>query len=126
MDTPREVTGGLQEVKGNLENVARALDSLAKRTEEVMTELARIKESQNEVLAGLALYERARRLKESMGLEQPPPPREPSPWDEIQAYCRNCTRMMPIIEPTAVFQDGRTTVRARCRSCGTMVLRTLS
>ena len=126
MDTPREVTDGLQEVRGHLENVARAVDSLAKRTEEVMTELARIKESQNEVLAGLALYERARRLKESLGLEQDSQPRERSPWDEIQAYCRNCTRMMPISDPSVVFQDGRTTVRARCRYCGTMVMRTLA
>jgi len=126
MDTPREVTDGMQEVKGHLENIARAVDSLSRRTEEVMTELTRIKESQNEVLAGLALYERARQLKESLGLEQGAPSREPSPWDEIQAYCRNCTRMTPIVEPTAVFKDGRTTVRARCRYCGTMVMRTLA
>ncbi len=126
METSRNLTDGLQEMKGHLENVAHAVDSLSKRTEEVMTELARIKESQNEVLAGLALYERARRLKESLGLEQDPPARERSPWDEIQAYCRNCTRMTPISEPSAVFQDGRTTVRAKCRYCGTMVLRTLA
>ncbi len=125
METSREVTAGLQGIRGHLENVARVVDSLSKRTEDVMTELARIKESQNEVLAGLALWERGRRLKEDLGREQESLEHEESPWDEIQAYCRSCTRMMPVSEPVATFRDGRTTITARCRNCGTMVVRTL-
>ena len=125
MATAKELTRELQEVRGNIEKMSRAVDSLSKRVEDVMTELARIKEAQNEVLAGLALWERGRRLKDDLGLEQEPSGHEESPWDEIQAYCRNCMRVTHIREPSAVFDDGRTTIRAKCRNCGTMVIKTL-
>ena len=139
MDTSKELTQQVQGIRDQIENLVRVVDSLSKRTDEIMTELARIKESQNEVLAGLALWERGRRLKESLEIgqerergpreipdvEHETPGEEESRWDEIQAYCRNCTRMTPISEPVATFQDERTTIRAKCRVCGTMVVRTL-
>jgi hypothetical protein len=119
------MTDAMQEMSGVLEHAVHLLDSLSRRIDEVMTELARLKESQNEMLAGLALYERARRLKESLGLEEREPEPEEGPWQRVQAYCRNCTKMVPIIEPTTTFRDGRTTVEAKCRNCGTWVVRTL-
>ncbi len=125
METPKQMTDAMQEMRGLLEHAVHLLDSLSRRIDEMMTELARLKESQNEMLAGLALYERARRLKESLGLEEREPEPEEGPWQRVQAYCRNCTKMVPIIEPTTAFRDGRTTVEARCRNCGTWVVRTL-
>ena len=125
METPKQMTDAMQEMRGLLEHAVNLLDSLSRRIDEMMTELARLKESQNEMLAGLALYERARRLKESLGLEEREPEPEEGPWQRVQAYCRNCTKMVPIIEPTTAFRDGRTTVEARCRNCGTWVVRTL-
>ena len=125
METPKQMTDAMQEMRGLLEHAVNLLDSLSRRIDEMMTELARLKESQNEMLAGLALYERARRLKESLGLEEREPEPEEGPWQRVQAYCRNCTKMVPIIEPTTTFRDGRTTVEARCRNCGTWVIRTL-
>lgn len=125
METPKQMTDVMQEMRGLLEHVVRHLDTQSRRIEDVMTELARLKESQNEILAGLALYERARRLRESLGLEQRESEPEESPWQGVQAYCRNCTKMVPIIEPSATFRDGRTTVEAKCRNCGTWVIRTL-
>jgi len=119
------MTDAMQEMSGLLEHAVHLLDSLSRRIDEVMTELARLKESQNEMLAGLALYERARRLKESLGLEEREPEPEEGPWQRVQAYCRNCTKMVPIIEPTTTFRDGRMTVEAKCRNCGTWVVRTL-
>jgi len=125
METLQQMTDVMQEMRGLLEHVVRLLDTQSRRIEDVMTELARLKESQNEVLAGLALYERARRLRESLGLEQGESEPEESPWRGVQAYCRNCMKMVPIIEPTATFRDERTIVEAKCRYCGTWVVRTL-
>lgn len=115
----------LQDFRVQLDALAHAMDLLSRRVEDVMVELARIKESQNEVLAGLALWERGRRLKETLGVGPEPSEQEESLWDEIHAYCRNCTRMTRVSDPQTTFQDGRTTVTAKCRNCGTMVMRTL-
>jgi hypothetical protein len=125
METLQQMTDVMQGMRGLLEHVVRLLDTQSRRMEDVMTELARLKESQNEILAGLALYERARRLRESLGLEQGESEPEESPWRGVQAYCRNCMKMVPIIEPTATFRDERTIVEAKCRYCGTWVVRTL-
>jgi len=125
METPQQMTDVMQGMRALLGHVIRLLDNQSRRIEDVMTELARLKESQNEILAGLALYERARRLRESLGLEQGESEPEESPWRGVQAYCRNCMKMVPIIEPTATFRDERTIVEAKCRYCGTWVVRTL-
>ena len=119
METPKEMTDVMQEVRG-------FLDSLSRQIEEVMTELARIKESQNQILAGFAFHKRAQRLEESLGLEQKDSPLEEEPWDGIQAYCYNCLRMVPIIDPTATYQYARTIVEANCKHCRTKVSRILS
>ena len=125
METLAEMTGVINEMKGLLHQVVRQLDGYTQRIEDVMREIATIKDAQNEILAGLALYERVRRLKESLGVEEKAVEIDQSTWNNVQAYCRNCTRMVPIIEPRAAFLDEHTVVEARCKNCGTMVVRTL-
>jgi hypothetical protein len=125
METMAEMAGVVNEMKGLLQHVVRQLDGYTQRIEEVMREIATIKDAQNEILAGLALYERVRRLKESLGMEDKAVEIDKSTWNNVQAYCRNCTRMVDIIEPRAAFTDEHTVVEARCKNCGTMVVRTL-
>ena len=125
METLAEMTGIMNETRELLKHVIRQMEGYTQRTEELMREITRIKDGQNDIIAGLALYERVRRLKESLGTEEKPAEIEEGTWDSIQAYCRNCTRMVPIIEPRASFSDGHTIVEAKCRNCGTMVVRTL-
>lgn len=118
METSQEMTNVMQEMGG-------LLDSLSRRIEDVMIELARIKESQNQILAGFALHEQARRLEESLGLEQKDSHVEGVPWDSIQTYCHNCLRVVPVIEPTETSHYGRIIIEANCENCGTKVSRIL-
>lgn len=125
METMAEMTGIMNETRELLKHVMRQMEGYTQRIEELMREITRIKDGQNDIIAGLALYERVRRLKESLGTEEKPAEIEEGTWDSIQAYCRNCTMMVPIIEPRASFSDEHTVVEAKCRNCGTMVVRTL-
>lgn len=125
METSKQMTEAMQEIASTLQRVVRMLEGQSQRIEEIQLDIARLKESQNDILAGLALYERARRLKESLGMEESAPGPQPGPWESIDAYCRNCTRMVPIVQATATFHDERTVVEAKCRNCGTKVVRTL-
>jgi hypothetical protein len=125
METMAEMTGIMNETRELLKHVIRQMEGYTHRIEELMREITRIKDGQNDIIAGLALYERVRRLKESLGTDEKPAEIDESTWDSIRAYCRNCTSMVPIIEPRANFSDEHTVVEARCRHCGTMVVRTL-
>ena len=121
----QHTTEVMHDIRHILQQVVRILEVQSQRMSEVVSDLARVKDAQNQMLAGLALYERARRLKESLSLEEKHSEPEEDPWQNIQAYCRNCTRMMPIIEPIATLLDDHTTIEAKCRNCGTKVIRTL-
>jgi len=101
------------------------LEGLSRRVQEMVDDVGRIKDSQNEMLAGLALYERSRRLKEDLKLAQEPSGQERNTWDNLEAYCRNCTKMVHIVEPTSSLINGRMTITARCKTCKTLVVRTL-
>jgi len=125
METMAEMTGIMNETRELLRHVARQMEGYSQRIEELMREVTRIKDGQNDIIAGLALYERVRRLKESLGAEDSPAEIEDGAWENIQAYCRNCTKMVPIVEPRASVSDEHTVVEAKCRNCGTMVVRTL-
>ena len=121
-----EVTEAINVTRDMLQHVIILLDNLTSRIEGIEAEIERIKDSQNELLAGLALYERVKKFKEDLGLEERPSVAEEKDWDNMEAYCSTCTRMVPVIEPVSTLKDGRTTVRAKCKTCGTQVFRTLS
>jgi hypothetical protein len=125
MKQAAEVNEVINVTRDMLQHVIILLDGLTSRIERIEAELGRIKDSQNELLAGLALYERVKKFKEDFGLEEQTPAAEVKP-SNMQAYCSTCTRMVPVIEPVTTLKDGRTTVRAKCRTCGTQVFRTLS
>ncbi len=125
METSKQATEVTQEIRTLLESVVRLLEENSRRIEEIVPDIARIKDTQNEMLAGLALHERVRRLKGSLGAEEKRAEFDEGFWDSIQAYCRNCTRMVPLIQPRTTFLDEHTTIEAICRNCGTMVVRTL-
>ena len=125
MKESTEVTAAINATRDILQQVVILLESLSERVEEMVAELARIKDSQNELIAGLALYERVKRFKEDLGLELKPSIAEENDLDSMEAYCSNCTEMVPIIEPTSTLKDGRTIVRAKCKTCGTRVFRIL-
>lgn len=126
METPRQMTDVMQGISDILEHVVRLLDAQSQRIEKVISELARIKESQNQILAGFSLHERARRLEENLGLEQKDSHVEGEPGDSIEVYCHNCLRKVPIIDPTVTSQYGRTVIEGNCKNCRTKVSRILS
>jgi hypothetical protein len=125
MEKSGQITEIIQELRDVLQHVNGLLEIQTNRFEQVMNEIERVKDAQNEILAGLALYERGRRLKQELGLAEKPSKSKKSPWEGIEAYCRNCTRMVPIVEPRANMSEDHTTVQAKCKTCGTMVIRTL-
>lgn len=125
MAASKEMTVAIEEMRDVLQKISSSMEGLSKRIDEMADEIQRVKESQNEMLAGLALYERGRRLKEDLGLGEKRSSAKRSAWENIEAYCRNCMKMVPIIEPTTTLIDGRTTVKAKCKNCRTMVIRTI-
>ncbi len=125
METIAEMTEVVNDIRKLLQQVVSQVDEHKQRIEEVKREIATIKDAQNEILAGLALYERVRRLRESLGVEEKPLEIDESAWVSVEAYCRNCTSMVPIIDARAAFIDEHTVVEAKCKNCGTMVVRTL-
>lgn len=126
MKQAAEVTEVINVTRDMLQHVIILLDGLTSRIERIEAEIGRIKDSQNELLAGLALYERVKKFKEDLGLEVEPPAAEEKDRDSMEAYCSTCTRMVPVVEPVSALRDGRTTIRAKCKTCGTQVFRTLS
>jgi hypothetical protein len=121
-----KVTAAIDATRDILQQVVILLESLSERVEEMAAELGRIKDSQNELLAGLALYERVKRFKEDfLGVELKPYIAEENDLDNMEAYCNNCIKMVHIIEPTSTLKDGRVTVWAKCKTCGTRVFRIL-
>ena len=125
MEKPKSTADLMQEVRVLLDRLVNLQNLQSKRIEDLMTELARVKEAQNEMLAGLALYERGQRLKESLVVGERVSEPEESTWQSVEAYCLNCMKMVPIIEPVSTFQDEHVTVRAKCRICARAVIRTL-
>ena len=125
MEKSGQIAGIIEELRDTLQRVNSLLEAQSNRFEQVMNEIERVKDAQNEILAGLALYERGRRLKQELGLVEKPSKSQKSPWEGIEAYCRNCTKMVPIVEPRANMSDDHTTIYARCKYCKTMVVRTL-
>lgn len=122
-----DVVAALDANRDMLQRVFILLEGLSERVEQVTTELDRIKESQNQLLAGLALQERVKRYKEDLlGLEVEPPVAEGSDLNNIEAFCNNCMKMVSIAEPVSTLKDGRLTVRGKCEACGTAVFRILS
>jgi len=127
MKASTEVTDAINASREILQKVVILIEGLSERVEEMADELARIKDAQNELMAGLALYERVKAFKEDFELEELKPPlTEEHNWDTMEAYCSSCTRMVPIVEPFSTSKNGRITVRAKCKNCGTNVFRTLS
>ena len=126
MKISTEVTEAINTARDMLQKVIILLDNQSERIDEIAADIERLKDSQNELLAGLALYERVKKFKEDLGVEQKPPTAEVKDWDNMQAYCSKCTKMVPVIDPISHLKDGRTTVRAKCKACGTQVFRTLS
>lgn len=127
MKASTDVTDAINTTREILQHVVILIEGLSERVEEMADELARIKDAQNELMAGLALYERVKAFKEDFGLEEVKPPlTEEHNWDAMEAYCSSCTKMVPIVEPVSTSKNGRITVRAKCRTCGTNVFRTLS
>jgi len=110
MEKPKSAADLMQEVRALLDHLVNMQNLQSKRIEDMMTELARVKEAQNEMLAGLALYERGQRLKVSLVAGERASEPEESTWQSVEAYCLNCMKMVPIIEPVSTFQDGHVTV----------------
>jgi hypothetical protein len=119
-------TEAINATRDMLQYLIILLENLTKRIEGIEEDMERVKDAQNELLAGLALYERVKKFKEDFGLEEKPLISKEKGWDNMEAYCSTCTKMVPIIEPVSSLKDGRTTVRAKCKACGTQVFRTLS
>jgi septation ring formation regulator EzrA len=127
MKVSTEVAEAIDATREILQKVVISLDSLSERVDEIASEIGRIKDVQNELLGSLSLYERVKRFKEDyLGLELKPSTAEEIDWDNMKAYCNNCTKMVHIIEPTSTLKNGRMTVRAKCKICGTSVFRNSS
>ena len=125
MAASKETTVAIEEMRDVLQKISSSMEGLSKRIDEMADEIQRVKDSQNEMLAGLALYERGRRLKEDLGLGEKHASAKRSAWENVEAYCRNCMKMVPIIEPATTLVDERTTIKAKCKYCRTMVIRTI-
>jgi len=122
-----EVAVAIDAMRDMLQQVIISLDSLSERVDEIEADIGRIKDAQNKLLGELALYERVKRFKEDyLGSELEPSTAEEIDWDNIMAYCNNCTKMVNIIEPTSTVKDEHIIVRAKCKTCGANVLRELS
>ncbi|MFC1847697.1 hypothetical protein ACFLXV_00080 [Chloroflexota bacterium] len=127
MKASMEVAEAIDATREILQKVVISLDSLSERVDEIASEIGRIKDVQNELLGGLALYERVKIFKEDyLGLELKPSTAEEIDLDNMKAYCNNCTKMVNIIEPTSNLKDEHIIVRAKCMTCGTSVFRNLS
>jgi hypothetical protein len=127
MKASTEVAEAIDATREILQKVVISLDSLSERVDEIASEIGRIKDVQNELLGGLALYERVKIFKEDyLGLELKPSTAEEIDLDNMKAYCNNCTKMVNIIEPTSNLKDEHIIVRAKCKTCGTSVFRNLS
>lgn len=127
MKASTEVAEAIDATREILQKVVISLDGLSERVDEIAAEIGRIKDVQNELLGGLALYERVKKFKEDyLGLELKPSTAEEIDWDNMKAYCNNCTKMVNVIEPTSSLKDEHIIVRAKCKTCGTSVFRNLS
>jgi len=127
MKASTDVVIAIDATREMLQQVIIALDSLSQRVDEMAADIARIKDVQNELRGGLALYERVKKLKEErFGVELKPSTAGEVDWAGVMAYCSNCTEMVRIVEPTSTLKDGRIVVRAKCETCGADVSRTLS
>jgi hypothetical protein len=127
MKASTEVAVAIDTTREMLQQVIISLDSLSARVDEMAADIARIKDVQNELRGGLALYERVKKFKEeNFGVELKPSAAEGIDWDNVKAYCSNCTKMVSIVEPTSTLKDERIMVRAKCKICGAGVSRTLS
>ena len=121
-----EVVAALDATRDMLQRLVILMEGLSERVEEMMMDLARIKESQNQLFAGQALQERAKRVKDDLfGLEVELPEAKESDLGSMEAFCSNCIRMTPVAEPIATQKDGLLTVRGTCEVCGTIVFRIL-
>jgi len=127
MKASTEVAEAIDATREILQKVVISLDGLSERVDEIAAEIGRIKDVQNELLGGLALYERVKKFKEDyLGLELKPSTAEAIDWDNMKAYCNSCTKMVNVIEPTSSIKDEHIIVRAKCKTCGTSVFRNLS
>jgi hypothetical protein len=121
-----DMVAALDANRDMLQRLVILMDGLSERVEEMMMDLARIKESQNQLLAGRALQERVKRVKEELfGLEVELPEGRESDLSNVEAFCSNCIRMTPVAEPIATMKDGLLTVRGTCGVCGAIVFRIL-
>jgi len=127
MKATNEVAVAIDATREMLQQVVISLDSLSARVDEIAADIARIKDVQNELRGGMALYERVKKFKEErFGVELQPSATEQIDWASVRAYCSNCTEMVGIEEPTSTLKDGHIIVRAKCKTCGAAVSRTLS
>ena len=127
MKASTDVAVAIDATREMLQQVIISLDSLSERVDEIAADIARIKDVQNELRGGLALYERVKKFKEEhFGVELKPSTAEEIDWGNVRAYCSNCTKMVSIVEPTSTLKDERIIVRAKCKTCGASVSRTLS
>jgi phage-related minor tail protein len=127
MKASTDVAEAIETMREILQKMVISLDSLSERVDGMAAEIERIKDAQNELLGGLALYERVKKFKEDyLGLELKPSTAQEIDWDNMKAYCNNCTKMVNIVEPTSTLKDEHIIVRAKCQTCGTSVLRNLS
>ena len=127
MKVETEVTEAINATRDILQSVVISLDSLSERVDQIAAEIERIKDVQNELLGGMALYERVKKFKEEyLGQEIKPSTAEEIDWDNMKAYCNSCTKMVNITEPTLNSKADHVTVRAKCKTCGASVFRNLS
>ena len=121
-----EVVAALGANRDMLQRLVILMEGLSERVEEMMMDLARIKESQNQLFAGQALQERVKKVKEDLfGQEVELPAVKESDLGSMEAFCSKCIRMTPVAEPIATLKDGLMTVRGTCEVCGTIVFRIL-
>ena len=119
-----EVVAALDATRDMLQSVIILLEGLSERFEAMATDLDRIKDAQNQLLAGLALQERIKKFKEDLlGLEVKPPVAEGSDLNSVEAFCNNCMKMVPVADHLSTLKDGRLTLRGKCTVCGTPVFR---
>ena len=122
-----EVAEAIDATREILQKVVISLDSLSERVDDIAAEIDRIKDALNKLLGELALYERVKKFKNDyLGSEIQPSTAEEIELKNMKAYCNNCTKMVNIIEPAFNLKDEHIVLRAKCKTCGTSVFRTMS
>ena len=121
--TLEQMVDQIERIRELLTNV---LDQQSRQFTELMAEIARLKETQSEILAKVSLIDRLQVHEQSRDTRKRPPRASEGHWEGIQGYCIECTALVLITQATQVLRDGRPTIEGKCAQCGSLVSRLTS